>query len=111
MNDEELKINLQQYKIQICNKGFNSQNYSLCHGNIAFIDYIISYEKIFGKDEDISQYILHTIKLGKEQGYSCVGALGAINSIGFMVGESGIQYLLNRNINIELPSILAIETL
>lgn len=111
MNNKELEKNLQQYKTQICYKGLNSQNYSLCHGNFAFIDYILSYAKVFGKDEDTSRYILQTMEMGKEQGYSCVGAPGAINSIGFMVGESGIQYLLNRNINIELPSILAIETL
>lgn len=111
MNNKKLEKFLQQYKTQICSKGFNSQNYSLCHGNFAFIDYILSYAKMFGQDEDIRQYIMQTVERGKEQGYSCIGAPGAINSIGFMVGESGIQYLLNRNNNIELPSVLAIETL
>lgn len=111
MNNEELETLLQQYKTYICSKGLNSQNYSLCHGNFAFVDYLLSYEKMFGKDEDISQYIMQTVKMGKEQGYSCIGAPGAINSIGFMVGESGIQYLLNRNISTELPSVLTVETL
>jgi lantibiotic modifying enzyme len=48
---------LEQYKKQITSGVLDSQNYSLCHGNFAFVDFLISYMKIFGYDQKISDYI------------------------------------------------------
>lgn len=100
---------LEEYKKQITLGVLDSQNYSLCHGNFAFVDFLISYKKIFGNDQKISDYISKIKNNGKTHGYSCIGAPGAINSIGYMVGEAGIQYLLNRIENPNSPSILSIE--
>lgn len=100
---------LEEYKKQITLGSLDSQNYSLCHGNFAFVDFLISYKKIFGNDQKISDYISKTKNNGKTHGYSCIGAPGAINSIGYMVGEAGICYLLNRIENPDSPSILSIE--
>lgn len=111
ITDMELDECLGNYKRQIISQNLNTQNYSLCHGNFALIDYLLAYETLYGKSEEENEYIIRTIENGKEQGYSCVGAPGAINSIGFMVGESGIQYTLDRYKNNKLHSILAIETL
>lgn len=102
---------LEQYKKQITSGVLDSQNYSLCHGNFAFVDFLISYMKIFGYDQKISDYISKIKNKGEKYGYSCIGAPGAINSIGYMVGEAGIQYLLNRIENLNNPSILSIETI
>lgn len=100
---------LEEYKNQISLGVLDSQNYSLCHGNFAFVDFLISYKKIFGNDQNISDYIAKIKNDGEKYGFSCIGAPGAINSIGYMVGESGIQYLLNRIENSNNPSILSIE--
>lgn len=100
---------LEEYKNQISLGVLDSQNYSLCHGNFAFVDFLISYKKIFGNDQNISDYIAKIKSDGEKYGFSCIGAPGAINSIGYMVGESGIQYLLNRIENSNNPSILSIE--
>ena len=67
--------------------------------------------EIFGYDQKISDYISKIKNKGEKYGYSCIGAPGAINSIGYMVGEAGIQYLLNRIENLNNPSILSIETI
>ena len=47
----------------------------------------------------------------KEEGYSCIGAPGAINALGFMVGEAGIKYLLNRYTRNDIRSILLCENI
>ncbi|WP_077613072.1 type 2 lanthipeptide synthetase LanM family protein [Clostridium sp. Marseille-P2415] len=111
MSAAELDKMLVQYREIVESKVLNSQNYSLCHGNFAFIDFLLSYDKIFGRKPEKEMYIIETMGEAAKQGYSCVGAPGAINAIGFMVGESGIQYLLNRCENIKLPSVLAIESI
>ncbi len=111
MSESDLDNLLDQYRKVIESKALNSQNYSLCHGNFAFIDFILSYEKVMGRKSKKENYILQTMEEAEKQGYSCIGAPGAINAIGFMVGESGIQYLLNRCKNIKLPSVLAIESI
>ena len=110
IEEENLKEILSKYKEELLNKKFQSKNYSLCHGNFALIDFLISYRKILGTDERIDTYIGEIIENGKENGYSCVGAPGAINSIGFMVGEAGIQYTENRSKNSKLYSVLMLET-
>lgn len=76
----------------------------------CFNRFLISYRKIVGTDERIDAYIEEIIESGQENGYSCVGAPGAINSIGFMVGEAGIQYTENRSENSKLHSVLMLET-
>lgn len=111
MNEPEFDDLLAQYRERIESKALNSQNYSLCHGNFAFIDFLLSYEKVYGIKPEKENYILQSIEEAEKQGYSCIGAPGAINAIGFMVGESGIQYLLNRYRNINLPSVLSIENI
>lgn len=110
ITEEQLTEMLLNYKERIENNEYNSQNNSLCHGNFAFIDYLISSEKILNTPIN-EVYCVKTINIASEQGYSCVGAPGAINAIGFMVGESGIQYLLNRYRNKELSSVLVMENL
>lgn len=111
LTDDDLSENLNLYKDYIEKDMFQSQNYSLCHGNFAFIDFMIAYSKVFHEDTVKNEYITNTLNSAKEHGYSCVGAPGAINSIGFMVGESGIQYMINRFENNEIPSILVMETI
>ena len=111
ITDQELSKQLHQYYMEILSLKLDTQNYSLCHGNFAFIDYLISYNKIFDISFESSRYIKKTKELGEQNGFSCIGAAGAINSLGFMVGESGIQYVLNRASNEQLPSILFIETI
>lgn len=110
ISEENLEEMLSKYKEELLNKKFQSKNYSLCHGNFALVDFLISYRKILGTDERIDAYIEEIIEHGKESGYSCVGAPGAINSIGFMVGEAGIQYTENRIENSKLYSVLMLET-
>lgn len=111
LTEIQLVNQLVQYKTSIEAEIFNSQNYSLCHGNFAFIDFILAYNKVFGEEVLENKYIAQVIDRAKKQGYSCIGAPGGINSIGFMVGESGIQYLLNRCRASEIPSVLAIEAI
>lgn len=111
ITDQELSKQLYQYYMEILSLKLDTQNYSLCHGNFAFIDYLISYNKIFNIDFESSRYIKKIEEFGEQNGFSCIGAAGAINSLGFMVGESGIQYVLNRVSNEQLPSILFIETI
>ncbi|GLB31769.1 type 2 lantibiotic biosynthesis protein [Lacrimispora amygdalina] len=111
MSESDLDNLLAQYREVIESKVLNSQNYSLCHGNFAFIDFILSYKKVLGEKPEKENYIIQTMEDAQKQGYSCIGAPGAINAIGFMVGESGIQYLLNRYKNLKLPSVLAIENI
>lgn len=110
VTEEQLTKELLEYKKYIETKKYNSLNNSLCHGNFAYIDFLISYDKVFGESIDVD-YCDKTFCAAREQGYSCIGAPGAINAIGFMVGESGIQYLLNRFAKRELCSVLVMENL
>ncbi|TCL54999.1 type 2 lantibiotic biosynthesis protein LanM [Kineothrix alysoides] len=111
MSEADLDEMLFQYSEAIKSEKLNSQNFSLCHGNFAFVDFLLSYDTLFGEIPEEKTYILRTMETAKQQGYSCIGAPGAINAIGFMVGEAGVQYMLDRCKDRKLPSILAIENI
>lgn len=108
--EEQMLSDLRGYKEIIEASEINTNNYSLCHGNFALIDYLISFERLTGERMN-KKYTDLIFDKAREDGYSCIGAPGAINAIGYMVGETGIRYLLNRYENRHIKSILTCENL
>lgn len=111
VREDEIIMQLGKYKTDIVSGKYDSQNYSLCHGNGAFIEFLISYYRVFEDHGTPNTYIDRIIRDAEKHGFSCIGAPGAINAIGFMVGESGIQYMLNRCKHSDLPSLLLAENI
>lgn len=112
-NKEKIEQELYEYCKLIESGKLCTDNYSLCHGNFALFDYLISYYKLYPQKKAAAYEKFSRMLLEKAQkeGYSCFGASGAINSIGFMVGETGIQYELERYADCKIPSILVLETI
>lgn len=108
--EEELLSDLREYKETIEAGKIDTNNYSLSHGNFALIDYLISFERLTGERMN-KKYIDKIFDKARVDGYSCNDSPGAINSIGHMVGETGIKYLINRYENNNIKSILACENL
>ena len=71
---------------------------------------MISFERLTGERMN-KKYIDKIFDKARVDGYSCYDSPGAINSIGHMVGETGIKYLINRYENNNIKSILACENL
>lgn len=111
IREEDINQLLKKYMEHIVQGNLDTQNYSLCHGNFAFVDFLISYEKLLGTSQSLNEYVKKIKENGEKCGYSCIGAPGAINSIGFMVGEAGIQYSKNRIDNYGNSSVLALEVI
>ena len=57
------------------------------------------------------KYTQQIFEKAKEDGYSCMGIPATINPMGYMVGETGIRYLLNRYENKNIKSILVCENI
>lgn len=112
-NISKLEHEVWEYRKKILSGSLDTKNSSLCHGNFAFLDFLISCDAVLKKQvsPEVKDYINKAIVAAKSQGYSCVGAPGAINALGLMVGEAGIQYELVRCRKLGLKSILAIEAL
>lgn len=108
--EEELFRDLREYKKLIEASNINVNNYSLCHGNFALLDYLISFERLTGERMD-KKYTQQIFEKAKEDGYSCMGTPATINPMGYMVGETGIRYLLNRYENKNIKSILVCENI
>ncbi len=109
-SEEDIKNLLRKYKENILKGKYDTKNYSLCHGNFSFIDFLISYEAVLGERVE-DDYWRSLSEKAKANGYSCIGAPGAINALGFMVGEAGIEYLLDRKEQTSLKSVLAMEAI
>ena len=107
--DIDLDKSLENYANGIIDGNFDGVNYSLCHGNIAFIDFLISYHKLYKIpfDDKTKSYILKMVNNAVANNLNCLTP-GAINSISFMVGEAGIAYTFQRMFNEADMSILAL---
>lgn len=111
VREDDVIMQLGKYKSDIISGKYDSQNYSLCHGNSALIEFLITYHRVFNDQDMPYIYIASIMQDAEKHGFSCVGAPGAINALGFMVGESGIQYMINRCVSSELPSLLLAENI
>lgn len=109
VREDDVIIQLRKYKSYIISGKYDSQNYSLCHGNSALIEFLITYYRLFDDQDMPHVYIDSIMQDAEKHGFSCIGAPGAINALGFMVGESGIQYMINRYKSSDLPSLLLAE--
>ncbi len=108
----ETKNILSRYRTNVLDLKQIVNNYSLCHGNFALIDFLHLYDQVFDIDNlvEVGEFTKEIVKRAKKQGYSCIGTPGAINAIGLMVGEAGIHYVLNRESS-NNKSILTMEVL
>lgn len=95
--DYDLDESLNRYMTRILEEKFEGVNYSLCHGNMALIDFLISYHRIYNRPfgHKVKNYINKVIDNAVKNNLSCLTP-GAINSISFMVGEAGIAYTFQR---------------
>lgn len=108
--DIDLDKSLESYANNIISGKFDGVNYSLCHGNIAFIDFLISYHKFYKipYNDKTRAYILKMVNNAIANNLNCLTP-GAINSISFMVGEAGIAYTFQRMFSKVDTSILALS--
>ena len=106
----DVDASLNEYAGRIVSGEFDGVNYSLCHGNIALVDFLISYSKVFNKggEKAIRQYIFKVINKAIKNKFNCITP-GAINSISFMVGEAGIAYTFQRALDNAAVSIISLE--
>jgi type 2 lantibiotic biosynthesis protein LanM len=96
------------------NKGFQSINYSLCHGDLGNLELLLLAAKKQDKYKSLIPFVYkkasNIVKHVIEDNYNWkCGIPGGQQTPNFMVGLAGIGYELLRLYNNDLPSVLALE--